>query len=75
MATVTRTDSATAILNDEGADPLLVFCTKYSVGRTKAFEEIAAGRLIATKLGRRTLIRPRHARAWLDSLPTTATAA
>jgi hypothetical protein len=34
---------------------LQVFCEAYSIGRTKAYEEIDAGRLKARKAGKRTI--------------------
>ena len=43
------------------------FCKIAGVGRTKAYEELAAGRLKAKKVGSRTLIT--NAAEWLDSLP------
>lgn len=45
------------------------FCDKYGIGRTKAYEEINAGRLKARKCGRRTIILEDDAENWLDSLP------
>jgi len=45
------------------------FCDEYETGRTKAYEEIASGRLKAIKLGSKTLIRREDAEAWLKSLP------
>jgi hypothetical protein len=36
------------------------------------YEEIAAGRLIARKIGRRTIVRRADALAWLRSLPRLA---
>jgi excisionase family DNA binding protein len=42
------------------------------VGRSYVFEEIRAGRLIARKAGRRTLIAAEDLMAWLKNLPTTA---
>lgn len=45
------------------------FCVAYSIGRTLAYEEIAAGRLRAKKVGSRTLILQSDAQAWADSLP------
>ena len=41
----------------------------YGVGRTAAFAEIAAGRLKALKLGRRTIIAREEADRWLANLP------
>ena len=49
------------------------FCRQYSVGRTNAYQEIAAGRLRAVKVGRRTLITHDDAEAWLAALPVANT--
>jgi excisionase family DNA binding protein len=46
------------------------FCSRYGVGRTTAYQEIAARRLRAVKVGRRTLITRDAAEAWLASLPS-----
>ena len=40
-----------------------------SVGRNKVYDEIAAGRLDARKVGRRTVITRDAIKAWLHSLP------
>jgi excisionase family DNA binding protein len=40
------------------------------VGRSTIYQEIAAGRLVARKVGRRTVIRRSDAIRWLRSLPT-----
>jgi excisionase family DNA binding protein len=45
------------------------FCRRYGIGRTNAYQEIAAGRLRAVKVGRRTLITQDAAESWLASLP------
>ena len=45
------------------------FCRAYGIGRTHAYAEIATGRLLACKIGRRTVIRKRDADAWLAALP------
>ena len=39
-------------------------------GRSLIFSEIAAGRLVARKLGRRTIVRRSDAIRWLRNLPT-----
>lgn len=39
------------------------------VSRSLIYEEIASGRLIARKIGRRTIVRRADALAWLRSLP------
>jgi hypothetical protein len=45
------------------------FCERYDIGRTKAYEEINAGRLKARKAGRRTIITADDAEDWLSRLP------
>jgi len=45
------------------------FCKGYGIGRTKAYEEINAGRLKARKAGRRTVITADDAEDWLSRLP------
>ncbi len=37
------------------------------VGRTKIYQEVKAGRLHPTKLGKRSIILAEDAKAWLDS--------
>lgn len=39
------------------------------ISRSMIYEEIAAGRLIARKIGRRTIVRRADALLWLRSLP------
>ena len=39
------------------------------ISRSTIYEEIAAGRLIARKVGRRTIVRRADALLWLRSLP------
>jgi excisionase family DNA binding protein len=39
------------------------------VGRTKVFEEIRSGRLVARKVGRRTIVMAEDLETWLKSLP------
>ena len=45
------------------------FCQRYGVGLTKAYNEINAGRLLARKSGRRTLILSTDAQRWATHLP------
>jgi hypothetical protein len=58
-----------------GALSISKFCTYASIGRTSAFTEIKAGRLIARKRGRSTIILIEDADAWLQSLPLVHTSA
>jgi excisionase family DNA binding protein len=46
------------------------FCENYGIRRTKAYEEIKAGRLRIVKVGRRSLVRETDAESWLAALPT-----
>lgn len=39
------------------------------LGRTSIYGQIRDGRLVARKCGRRTIILPSDATAWLESLP------
>jgi excisionase family DNA binding protein len=55
--------------NSPRAFPISEFCRRYGICRTKAYDEIAAGRLRAVKAGRRTLIPQDAAESWLAALP------
>jgi hypothetical protein len=52
-----------------GALSIAKLCDYAAIGRTTAFAEIKAGRLIAHKRGRTTIILIEDADAWLQSLP------
>ena len=45
------------------------FLARYSIGRTTAYREVAAGRLRLRKLGTATRIARKDAEAWMKSLP------
>jgi excisionase family DNA binding protein len=47
------------------------FCGRYGVGRTTAYDEIKAKRLLVVKVGKRTLVPRDAAESWLKNLPTT----
>jgi excisionase family DNA binding protein len=59
-----------------GHEPLAVPMARVpdwlGISRSKAYEEIAAGRLKAVKCGSRTLIPYASGEAWLASLPELA---
>jgi len=57
---------------ENGAFTLLEFLAWSRIGRSKAYEEIAEGRLKIRKLGRKTLILRKDAEEWLESLPEAA---
>ena len=61
-------DAGSALLSPR-AFAIREFCLRYGIGRTHAYQEIAAGRLRAVKVGRRTLISHDAAEAWLAALP------
>lgn len=44
------------------------FCAWSGIGRTKAYEEIEAGRLSTVKVGRRRLVPMQQAQLWLEGL-------
>ncbi len=50
-------------------------CDAARVGRTTLYEEIAAGRLIARKVGRRTIILRDDLKSWLARLAQAKAAA
>jgi excisionase family DNA binding protein len=45
------------------------FCERNNVGKDKVYDEIRAGRLIARKAGKRTLILDSDEDTWRESLP------
>lgn len=51
------------------AFPMSEVQERLGISRTKAYEEIAAGRLKAVKCGSRTLIPYASGEAWLNALP------
>jgi len=48
------------------------FCQLYSIGRTRCYQEIGAGRLPVHGCGKRRLIALEDAERWLRSLPVVA---
>ena len=44
------------------------FCAAYSLGRTRTYSEISAGRLSSITIGRKRLIPADSAEAWLANL-------
>lgn len=57
---------------EKGAFSVQEFLAWASIGRTQFYKEINEGRLIAHKVGSKTLITKRNADAWLASLPEAA---
>jgi excisionase family DNA binding protein len=56
-------------LGPKMAFSILEVCELTSLGRTAIFAEIKAGRLVARKQGRRTLILATDLEGWLRALP------
>jgi hypothetical protein len=52
----------------EGALSPREFCKLYSIGLTRFYAEVNAGRLRLVKFGRRSLVGRAEARRWFDSL-------
>ena len=61
---------------EAGREPLAVPMTRVpdwlGISRSKAYEEIAAGRLKAVKCGSKTLVPYASGEAWLNGLPAMA---
>jgi excisionase family DNA binding protein len=49
------------------------FAEATDISRSSLYEEIKAGRLVARKCGKRTIISVHDAEAWLESLPHAQT--
>jgi excisionase family DNA binding protein len=64
--------SRTRILRRRLSYSIKRLATECDVSRSILYEEIAAGRLVAHKVGRRTIIRHADANRWLRALPTIA---
>jgi hypothetical protein len=47
------------------------FCASVSISRSKAYKEIAAGKLVARKAGKKVLITSQAKADWLASLPAS----
>jgi len=62
-------DSKTNSKTTPGAFSVNDFCRWAGIGRTAAYAEMKAGRLIARKFGRRTFIPMVEAERWLNALP------
>ena len=61
---------------EAGHEPLAIPMARVpdwlGISRSKAYEEIAAGRLKAVKCGSKTLVPYTSGQAWLDHLPALA---
>jgi hypothetical protein len=57
------------MLEQPDAYSLVSFASRHAISRSKIYGEIRAGRLIARKIGDRTIILAEDGRAWRESLP------
>jgi len=55
---------------DRNAFRILEFCRRNSISRSKAYDDIRAGKLKAKKSGKVTLITAEAEREYLDAMPT-----
>ena len=44
------------------------FCTAHGIGTTMFYKQIAEGKLLAVKIGRKTLVREEDAKSWRNNL-------
>jgi hypothetical protein len=56
------------------AYPLIDFCEAVGIGRTHAYEQIAQGRLVAVKIGKKTMVTAAEAERFIASLPAMKSA-
>lgn len=56
----------------KGAYSVTEFMAWASIGRTKFYQEVNAGRLKIRKIGSKTVVTAFDAEAWLNSLPEAA---
>ena len=45
------------------------FCDRYGIGRSKFYEERAAGRIKARRIGKRLIVTDTDAEEWFNALP------
>ena len=50
------------------------FCRWACIGKTKAYAEVKAGRLLVRKIGAKTIVLRSDAETWLNSLPAASAA-
>ena len=57
------------MLEQPDAHSLASFASRHGISRSKVYGEIRSGRLIARKIGDRTIILAENGRVWRESLP------
>jgi len=72
MSTTGDGQMVTISPENRGALTVDEFCGWASIGRSKFYQEVKAGRIILRKVGRKTVITMSDAQSWLNSLPVAA---
>lgn len=57
---------------NRGALTVDEFCGWASIGRSKFYQEVKAGRITLRKVGRKTVVTMSDAVSWLNNLPVAA---
>jgi hypothetical protein len=65
-------DAERSVATIGGAMTVSEFLRWASIGRTKFYAELKSKRLVARKLGTKTIVLRDDAQRWLNSLPTSA---
>jgi hypothetical protein len=60
----------TTVATSGGAMTVAQFCNWASIGRTKLYAEVKAGRIKLRKIGSKSVVLRSEGEAWLHSLPT-----
>lgn len=58
--------------DNRGALTVDEFCGWASIGRSKFYEEVKAGRIVLRKIGRKSVVTMPDAISWINSLPVVA---
>ena len=56
-------------MDQKRAFDIVEICERTGLGRSKIYEQIGIGRLVARKVGRRTLVLERDLKDFLEALP------
>lgn len=61
--------STTQLVSERGMFGVDDFCSWAGISRATFYREVAAGRLVARKIGRKTVVPPTEANRWAEALP------
>jgi len=62
----------TILLEHRGTLTVDEFCSWASIGRSKFYQEVNAGRITLRKIGRKSVVTMADAMSWVNSLPVVA---